>query len=65
MASAPLVQPALTATADAVGGLFSRQAVLQLSDGTEWRGFSFGAERSTSGECVFQTGAQINRAFTI
>lgn len=32
-------------------------AVLELSDGTAFRGISFGAEgKSVAGECVFQTG---------
>lgn len=32
--------------------------VLELADGTAYRGFSFGApNKSVSGECVFQTGA--------
>jgi len=33
-----------------------RGATLILSDGTRFRGKSFGADRSVSGECVFQTG---------
>ena len=33
-------------------------AVLELADGTVFRGISFGAEgKSVAGECVFQTGA--------
>lgn len=33
-------------------------AVLELSDGSAYRGISFGAEgKSITGECVFQTGA--------
>lgn len=36
-------------------------AVLELSDGTAYRGINFGAEnKSVAGECVFQTG----RAFS-
>lgn len=35
----------------------SVEAVLELADGTAFRGISFGAEgKSVSGECVFQTG---------
>lgn len=35
--------------------------VLELADGSAYRGLSFGAEgKSISGECVFQTGAQPN-----
>jgi len=30
--------------------------VLELVDGSAYRGISFGAEKSISGECVFQTG---------
>ena len=34
-------------------------AVLELADGTAFKGISFGAEgKSVAGECVFQTGAQ-------
>jgi hypothetical protein len=33
-----------------------RGATLVLSDGTRYRGKSFGAEHSVGGECVFQTG---------
>lgn len=38
------------------GSNSSRGATLVLSDGTRYRGVSFGAERSVGGECVFQTG---------
>jgi carbamoyl-phosphate synthase/aspartate carbamoyltransferase len=35
----------------------SVDAVLELSDGSTFRGISFGAEgKSVAGECVFQTG---------
>ena len=35
----------------------TNDAVLELADGTAFRGFSFGAEgKSIAGECVFQTG---------
>ncbi|KAI0791409.1 carbamoyl-phosphate synth [Abortiporus biennis] len=35
----------------------SRESVIELSDGTAFKGISFGAEgKSVSGECVFQTG---------
>lgn len=57
MAAAPPTAAATDKVSDAIGALFSRRAVLQLADGTEWKGYSFGAHRSTSGECVFQTGA--------
>lgn len=30
--------------------------VLELQDGSAHQGFSFGAEKSIAGECVFQTG---------
>ena len=37
-------------------------AVLELADGTAFRGISFGAEgKSVAGECVFQTGANFFR----
>jgi carbamoylphosphate synthase small subunit len=34
----------------------TRKCALVLNDGSRWEGFSFGAEKSTSGEAVFQTG---------
>ena len=34
----------------------SKLGVLALQDGSVFQGFSFGAEKSVSGECVFQTG---------
>jgi carbamoylphosphate synthase small subunit len=33
-----------------------RKSTLVLADGSRWEGFAFGAETSTSGEAVFQTG---------
>lgn len=30
--------------------------LLELTDGSAYEGYSFGAEKSISGECVFQTG---------
>ena len=39
-------------------------AVLELSDGSAYRGISFGAEgKSIAGECVFQTGKSCIRFF--
>lgn len=36
--------------------------ILELIDGTAYRGFSFGAEgKSIAGECVFQTGKSNHR----
>jgi len=34
----------------------AKNGILQLEDGSTFEGYSFGAERSTFGECVFQTG---------
>lgn len=49
------VQPICFAPIQALRTLFD--AVLELSDGTAYRGISFGAEdKSVAGECVFQTG---------
>ncbi|WFD01455.1 Carbamoyl-phosphate synthase [Malassezia obtusa] len=49
--------PALPATSNPVGQDSASPMVLELSDGTEFQGISFGAEgKSISGECVFQTG---------
>lgn len=39
----------------------TQDAVLELADGTAFRGFSFGAEgKSVAGECVFQTGSSFH-----
>lgn len=46
---------------------FSRfsEAVLELEDGTAYKGRSFGAEsKSVSGECVFQTGKFVVHALS-
>ena len=49
------VQPICFAPIQARHNIF--EAVLELSDGTAYRGISFGAEeKSVAGECVFQTG---------
>ncbi|KAI0028404.1 hypothetical protein K488DRAFT_80690 [Vararia minispora EC-137] len=49
----PVTPPSLQATENNE----SVSAVLELMDGTAYRGISFGAEaKSTAGECVFQTG---------
>ena len=49
--------PAAPVTAPSNDGA-SVDAVLELSDGSAFRGISFGAEgKSVAGECVFQTGA--------
>ena len=45
------------ATSPPLGQEDSTEMVLELADGTAYRGISFGAEgKSISGECVFQTG---------
>lgn len=63
------VRPTLSRTPSTVAGIpaapvtapnegTSVDAVLELSDGSAFRGISFGAEgKSVAGECVFQTGA--------
>jgi carbamoyl-phosphate synthase/aspartate carbamoyltransferase len=51
--------PASPVTSPAVheDGSEAIDGVLELHDGTAFRGFSFGAEgKSVAGECVFQTG---------
>lgn len=54
-ANGNLVQPICFAPVQARHTLFD--AVLELSDGTAYRGISFGAEdKSVAGKCVFQTG---------
>ncbi|PCH34671.1 carbamoyl-phosphate synth [Wolfiporia cocos MD-104 SS10] len=46
--------PPITPSQDVLG---KAEAVLELADGTAFRGISFGAEgKSVAGECVFQTG---------
>ena len=56
------VEPAPPVTAPpAISGDYSLstpiEAVLELADGSAFKGISFGAEgKSVSGECVFQTG---------
>ena len=55
------VEPAPPVTAPpAINGensLSASVAVLELADGSAFKGISFGAEgKSVSGECVFQTG---------
>lgn len=39
-----------------IEGSTGRQCVLELEDGTVYQGYNFGAEKSVSGELVFQTG---------
>jgi hypothetical protein len=49
--------PTAPVTAPYNDGSTSVDAVLELSDGSAFRGISFGAEgKSVAGECVFQTG---------
>ena len=52
----PIAAPQLRASETKI----SPDAVLELVDGTAFRGISFGAQgKSVSGECVFQTGARM------
>lgn len=47
------------AAASSQDGNTLADAVLELADGTAFRGISFGAEgKSVAGECVFQTGSR-------
>lgn len=49
--------PSLPATSAPIKAPDAPTMILELADGTEFRGLSFGAEgKSISGECVFQTG---------
>lgn len=51
--------PVTSASLREDGSEFS-DAVLELVDGTAFRGISFGAEgKSVAGECVFQTGKSL------
>jgi carbamoyl-phosphate synthase/aspartate carbamoyltransferase len=47
---APVTAPVSTQDKD------SSKMVLEMQDGTLFEGFSFGADHSVAGECVFQTG---------
>ena len=48
--------PSIPASPSYVDGMVE-SAVLELNDGSVFRGFSFGAPgKSVAGECVFQTG---------
>jgi carbamoyl-phosphate synthase/aspartate carbamoyltransferase len=50
-------RPAPPVMATSSDGAAYPEAVLELADGTAFRGLSFGAEgKSIAGECVFQTG---------
>ena len=40
----------------ALGKGTTKKVLLELADGSSFTGFSFGAEKSVSGELVFQTG---------
>ena len=52
-----LPAPPVTAQPVQRDGATVTDAVLELADGTAFRGISFGAEgKSIAGECVFQTG---------
>jgi carbamoyl-phosphate synthase/aspartate carbamoyltransferase len=49
--------PASPITMSASSPNVAEDAVLELSDGSAFRGISFGAQgKSVAGECVFQTG---------
>ncbi|CAO1621183.1 unnamed protein product [Parajaminaea phylloscopi] len=52
-----LPSPSAPATSAPLSGHSGGEMVLELADGTSYRGMGFGAEgKSISGECVFQTG---------
>ncbi|KAK9447292.1 uncharacterized protein V1518DRAFT_421853 [Limtongia smithiae] len=52
----PLPTLAAPVTSSFGSGLLRKLAVIELKDGTTVQGYSFGAEKSISGEFVFQTG---------
>ena len=56
LATVPL--PPVTARPVEVDGTVAEERLmtLELQDGTAYQGYSFGAEKSVSGELVFQTG---------
>lgn len=39
----------------------TERMLLELADGSAYEGYSFGADKSITGECVFQTGMQRQR----
>ncbi|GAA6005743.1 hypothetical protein JCM10207_005319 [Rhodosporidiobolus poonsookiae] len=41
---------------DAQGVKYTERMLLELADGSAYEGYSFGANKSIAGECVFQTG---------
>lgn len=56
---APVEYPFPPATLDldyAEGKATTKKVLLELADGSSFTGFSFGADKSVSGELVFQTG---------
>ena len=59
-ASGPV--PSIPASPSNIDGMVE-SAVLELNDGSIFRGFSFGAPgKSVAGECVFQTGEFLSPA---
>lgn len=57
--------PPVTAQPVRSDGTAAADVVLELADGTAFRGISFGAEgKSIAGECVFQTGASFFTLFS-
>jgi carbamoyl-phosphate synthase/aspartate carbamoyltransferase len=51
------LRPAPPVTTAPAGNDLYSEAVLELADGSAFRGISFGAQgKSVAGECVFQTG---------
>lgn len=60
-------RPALSRTTTALSPALNQSdnAVLELGDGSAYRGVSFGAEgKSVAGECVFQTGWFVSKQFS-
>lgn len=56
-AFANLPAPPVTAVPLHADGTEQAEGILELADGSAYRGISFGAEgKSIAGECVFQTG---------
>jgi len=58
--SATVPAPPVTSATLRDDGTEMVDGVIELADGTAYRGISFGAEgKSVSGECVFQTGGYL------
>jgi len=61
---AQLFQGAEAALNGSTGAKDSDKMLLELADGSAYEGYSFGAEKSIAGECVFTTGMSLYLSHT-